>query len=252
MIAPRTLAVLALAALAPSAALAQGAVDPALMAAGQAVFDRNCAICHKSNGLAPVPAIPNLSESENLEDPAFVTSAIVSGIANMPPFHTLSDEDVAAVATYVRNSWGHAYGGVTADEVKAERAALDPPPPLVSIWDGVYTVEQAEQGAKVYKAPCGLCHGTKLNGAPDDMDMVPGPALARAAFLRNWNGRSLGALYSMSRLTMPKSNPGFLPDEDYAAIVAHMLATSNVPPGSTPLPADPIALGAIIISEPPQ
>jgi mono/diheme cytochrome c family protein len=35
----------------------------------------------------------------------------------------LSDEDVAAVVTYVRNSWGNAAGGVTSLQVKQARAA---------------------------------------------------------------------------------------------------------------------------------
>ncbi|MGC5198578.1 hypothetical protein, partial [Aphanothece microscopica] len=67
----------------------------------------------------------------------------------------------------------------------------------------------------------------------------------------NWDGRSLGMLYTYSRLTMPQSNPGFLPDEDYAAIVAHMLAVSGAPAGTDALPADPVALGAILIRESP-
>jgi mono/diheme cytochrome c family protein len=235
-----------------SGALAQDPVDPAVMAAGEALFADNCAVCHQANGIGRATTIPSLVDSTMIGDANLVIYAISNYIANMPPFHSFSDADMAAVATYVRNSFGHNEGGVTPEQVAAERANFDPVPDLRTIWDGVYTVEQAEYGASVYRAPCGLCHGSRLNGSPDDMDMVPGPALARASFLRNWNGRSLGALSSLSHLTMPKSNPGFLPAEDYAAIVAHKLAMSEVPPGNTPLPADPIALGEIIITETPS
>ena len=42
----------------------------------------------------------------------------------MPPFgQVLNDDDVAAVVTYVRNSWGNAAGGVTSLQVKQARAA---------------------------------------------------------------------------------------------------------------------------------
>jgi mono/diheme cytochrome c family protein len=42
----------------------------------------------------------------------------------MPPFaHVLSDEDIAAVLSYVRASWGNAGSGVSALEVQKYRAA---------------------------------------------------------------------------------------------------------------------------------
>ncbi len=230
-------------------AAAQTPVDPAMMEAGNTLFRQHCAMCHQADGRAPVTSIPSLGGNENIADAELIVIALHQGIANMPPFVTLSDADIAAIATYVRNSWGNTYGAVTEEEVAATRAELDPPPEPVSIWDGVYTTEQANAGRMPYQGACALCHGSRLNGAPDDMDMQSGPPLARANFLRNWNGRSLGSLYSHSRLTMPKSNPGFLPEEDYAAIIAYMLATSNIPAGDTPLPADPMELGAIIIHQ---
>lgn len=241
----------ALAVLAGGPALAQGGADPALLAQGQAVYAANCAICHKLDGEGAPPAIPALKANPNLEDAFLIVYSVHAGQANMPPFPAITDGDIAAVATYVRNSFGNTHGGVTVEEVTALRADMDPVPPLRSIWDGVYTQAQADRGKTVYKGPCGLCHGTKLNGVPDDQDMRPAPPLGRAKFLRNWDGRSLGMLYTYSRLTMPQSNPGFLPDEDYAAIVAHMLAVSGAPAGTEALPADPVALGAILIRESP-
>jgi mono/diheme cytochrome c family protein len=45
----------------------------------------------------------------------------------MPGFgHDLNDAEVAAVATYVRNSWGHAASAVTAGEVSSARRAARP------------------------------------------------------------------------------------------------------------------------------
>lgn len=233
------------------AAFAQTAADPAAPQTGEALYKANCAICHKADGTGTTDVFPGLAGNENLADAELIVTNIHQGVAIMPPFPTLTDADIAAIATYVRASFGNAHPAVTEAEVAATRATLDPPAPVQTIWDGVFTQAQADRGKAVVGSPCGLCHGKALNGVPDDQDMQPAPPLARAKFLRNWDGRSLGALYSYTRWTMPKSNPGFLPEEDYAAIIAHMLATSGAPAGQTDLPADPIALGSIQITPAP-
>jgi mono/diheme cytochrome c family protein len=38
--------------------------------------------------------------------------------------HVLSDEDIADVATYIRSSWGHQAGPVTASQVIAQRRGV--------------------------------------------------------------------------------------------------------------------------------
>jgi mono/diheme cytochrome c family protein len=169
----------------------------------------------------------------------------------MPPFPQLDDTQLAAVATYIRNSWGNSFGGVSPEEVTAIRADLGPAEATRTIWDGVYTEDQAERGNEVYRSSCGTCHGTRLNGVPDDQDMSPAPPLARANFLRNWDQRSLGSVFAYSHSTMPLSNPGFLTQEQYADIVALMLSTTGAPAGDEELPPDHVALGHIIITPQP-
>ncbi|PWK62383.1 c-type cytochrome [Roseicyclus mahoneyensis] len=244
----RTMTAVALAAsiLAP-AARAQGADGANALAAGQTLYEANCAICHQSSGAGRPPAFPDLRGNDILADPYVLVSKVAQGLGNMPPFPTLTAEEIAALATYVGSAWGNSYGAPTEAEVAEILADFDPPMAPRSIWDGVYTEAQAERGAQVYRAPCGICHGTRLNGAPDDNDMIPGPALARHNFLRIWDGRSLGMLYTYTISTMPQSNPGFLPPEDYAAIIAHMLAVTGAPPGDAELPADAWELGHIQI-----
>jgi mono/diheme cytochrome c family protein len=237
--------------LAAPAALAQGAGDANLLAEGQTLYEANCAMCHQSTGAGRPPTFPDLRGNDILADPYVLVSKVAQGLGNMPPFPTLSAAEITAVATYVGTAWGNSYGGPTEAEVADILAEFDDPKDRRSIWDGVYTEAQAEYGAQVYRAPCGLCHGTRLNGAPDDNDMVPGPALARHNFIRNWDGRSLGMLFTYTMSTMPQSNPGFMPPEDYAAIIAHMLATSGAPPGEEELPADAWELGHIQIMPEP-
>jgi mono/diheme cytochrome c family protein len=120
---------------------------------------------------------------------------------------------------------------------------------VVSVADGVFTVEQARRGEVAYTGPCDRCHGYKLDGASDDPDMLPAPPVAGPKFLRKWNGRSLAALIEYLRATMPANNPGYLSDAELADIVAYMLSSSGMPAGDDVLPSDARALSTIVIVE---
>jgi mono/diheme cytochrome c family protein len=114
-----------------------------------------------------------------------------------------------------------------------------------SIWGGVFTDAQAERGRLAYTGPCDRCHGSNLDGAAVDPDMLPAPPVAGPKFLRKWNGRSLAALFEYTRATMPTSNPGFLTDQEFIDIIAYMLAVSGAPAGEIELTADGFALAQI-------
>lgn len=138
----------------------------------------------------------------------------------MPPFPWLTDEEIAAIASFLRDDFGNAYGPVTAEEVGAIRAELRPPGEVVTIWEGVFTPDQADHGQQVASQACAACHGTRLDGVPADPDLPGGPPLAGPEFLDEWAGRPLGALFSFSHLTMPPNDPGSLPPADYLAVAA--------------------------------
>ena len=116
-----------------------------------------------------------------------------------------------------------------------------------SIRDGVFTAEQARRGQAAYTGPCDRCHGFKLDGAPDDPDMLPAPPVAGPKFLRKWNGRTLAALFDYVRLTMPTNNPGYLSGAEVADIVAYMLSVSGMPAGEDALAPEPEALAGVVI-----
>lgn len=121
------------------------------------------------------------------------------------------------------------------------------PEPERSVWDGVFTEDQADRGREVYEGACALCHGYRLNGAPDDPDMRSTPPLARAAFIRDWEGRSLGALFVYSKGAMPEDNPGSLTDQENVDVIAYMLSVGGMPAGEAELPADQRSLASILI-----
>ena len=98
-----------------------------------------------------------------------------------------------------------------------------------SVWDGVYTTEQAKRGEAAYAATCARCHGTVLSGG--EMS----PPLAGGAFLSNWNGLTVGDLYERVRITMPADSPGSLRGPLIADVLAHVLRMNGFPTGKTEL-----------------
>ncbi|WP_337844484.1 c-type cytochrome [Thermus sp.] len=88
-------------------------VDPALMEKGKAIFEANCAACHQATGQGMPPAFPALAGNPNLKDAAMVLNVIKNGRGAMPAVGAnFSDEELKAVATYIRNSWGNGFGPV--------------------------------------------------------------------------------------------------------------------------------------------
>jgi mono/diheme cytochrome c family protein len=123
--------------------------------------------------------------------------------------------------------------------------------PMVSVWEGVFTEAQATRGEAAYEGACGTCHGSRLNGAPDDPDMRSSPPVARARFLRVWEGLSLGTLLAYTRATMPEENPNSLTGQEYVDVIAYQLSVSGMPAGDRELPPDPYSLGRVVIQPRP-
>lgn len=101
--------------------------------------------------------------------------------------------------------------------------------PSRSVWDGVYTSEQATRGQALYTQECSRCHGDDLNGG----DEVP--PLVGAGFLSNWNGLTVGDLFERIRVSMPADQPGKLSRERIADIVADLLSLNQFPAGNMEL-----------------
>ncbi len=232
---------------APAAVAQQG--DAVRFEQGQALYRNHCALCHRDSGAGNPPAFPALSGNTRLGDLALIVRAIHQGRGNMPPFRHLSAEELASVVQYVRTAWANDFGGVSIEDLTAALEGLDQTDHVASVSDGVFTEAQVVRGQAAYAGSCGMCHGRRLNGAPDDPDMVSTPPLARAKFLRGWEGRSLATLFDYTRVTMPESNPGSLTDEEYVDIIAYMLSVSGMPPGDDELHPDPQHLARIVIEQ---
>lgn len=98
-----------------------------------------------------------------------------------------------------------------------------------SVWDGVYTAEQAKLGEALYANNCASCHGSALGGGES------APPLAGGEFFANWNGLTLGDLFDRIRASMPADRPGKLNREQNTDILAFMLTVNQFPSGKTEL-----------------
>jgi mono/diheme cytochrome c family protein len=102
---------------------------------GAQLYERHCAECHGARGEGLPGQIPPLAGARavTLAEPANVVRAVLWGgflpatagnprPFGMPPFaHQLSDEEIAALVSHLRRSWGHRASAVTALDVRRYR-----------------------------------------------------------------------------------------------------------------------------------
>ena len=112
-----------------------------------------------------------------------------------------------------------------------------------TIWDGVYTDDQATRGQRVYEQECAQCHLDDLLG-----DGIA-PALIGSSFFFRWSDLSVGDMYPAIRTTMPQGAPASLSLSGYADISAFLLPKNKVPSGAEELPSEMDDLEAITITE---
>jgi mono/diheme cytochrome c family protein len=122
--------------------LPPGAPEPAVtppaqadMAAGAAVYAHACIACHEADGSGAPRIYPPLPGNASLQaaDPLSTLRIIIDGAetvttprapntGSMPAYGgKLSDQEIADVATYIRNSWGNAAPAVTPAQVAKAR-----------------------------------------------------------------------------------------------------------------------------------
>ncbi len=108
------------------------------MIVGKKVYETQCIACHTSDGSGVRNMITSFRSSSNVNsvNPASLIHVVLVGedgpvtLANptgagMPGFDwKLSDENIADVLTYIRNSWGNSGSAVTAKEIAEARESL--------------------------------------------------------------------------------------------------------------------------------
>lgn len=120
---------------------AQNAPSPEVMTKGQQVYMQVCFACHQPTGLGLPNMFPPLAASNwaSAPKPDRLIRMVLHGVTGpikvngqafttpaplMPPQGAaLSDEQISAVLTFVRNSFGNKAGAVTPEQVKTIREA---------------------------------------------------------------------------------------------------------------------------------
>ena len=112
------------------------------------------------------------------------------------------------------------------------RATVHAQPPTKSVWDGVYTEEQATRGKALYSQECASCHGSELTGG----EMAP--PLAGGEFMAGWDGLTIGDLFERVRISMPQNSPGSLSGQQNADILAFVFSANKFPAGQAEMPKE--------------
>lgn len=101
--------------------------------------------------------------------------------------------------------------------------------PAPSVWDRIYTDEQAGRGEAIYRATCEGCHAPDLSGGK----VVP--ELVGQTFRDGWDGSTLGRLFERVVLSMPEGDPASVTREQKGDILAFILRANGFPSGEREL-----------------
>ncbi|HEY4709641.1 MAG TPA: cytochrome c [Candidatus Acidoferrales bacterium] len=126
--------------------------------------------------------------------------------------------------------------------IRSARAAR-PAPPSKTIWDGVYTDDQAARGKAQYNTSCSSCHMEDLSGSGQALP------LAGDAFTDIWEGQTVADLLGLVQGTMPQDKPGSLSPEAALDVITYILQYNKYPSGKEELKNDPDALKNILITK---
>lgn len=131
--------------------------------------------------------------------------------------------------------------GVTLTFVLFMQAATTAVQPGKTVWDGVYTDDQATRGRELYATACASCH-------KDDLSGDRGPNIAGEAFMVRFESDSVGRVFTSISTRMPADNPRIFKPDQYLDLVAYILQANEFPSGAAPLTTDTAALGAIRVA----
>ncbi len=112
-----------------------------------------------------------------------------------------------------------------------------------SVWDGVYTDAQAQEGQALFEANCIKCHGRDTGG-------FAAKELYGDRFFERWREDTLDSLYGFMQ-NMPPAGPA-LSAPEYMNILSHILWANGFPPGSARLDTSGLSMIRIEGEDGPQ
>jgi mono/diheme cytochrome c family protein len=119
-------------------------------------------------------------------------------------------------------------GGLTPAR-ESQQPSPEGPTASKTVWTGVYSDAQASRGQVAYSGNCASCHLETLLG--NDL----APALVGAAFIGEWDKKTVRQLYGRILSTMPADAPGTLDEKVVLDIVAYIFRVNGFPAGQQDL-----------------
>lgn len=89
-----------------------------------------------------------------------------------------------------------------------------------TVWDGVYTKDQAKRGEAVFGVRCLACHSTGFQ---------------RTGFVERWREDKLSGFFTFVSTYMPRDNPGSAKQNEYLDIAAYIMSNNDLPAGPNEL-----------------
>jgi len=206
---------------------------------GQQLYATNCAGCHKpdlsgnEDGGTGAPSLRGARFMQTWEGSSL--SGLVSKVRETMPRNNaggLPDDVYMDIISFILKTNRFPAGK---DKLALVPAVLDKVVIIPNekdrktVWDGVYTPEQAARGDEVFQTRCATCHNKDFTGG------MNAPALKGDRFWQTWELSNLTSITSKIRDTMPRNNAGSLDDESYMAIVARILQVNGFPAGKKEL-----------------
>jgi mono/diheme cytochrome c family protein len=111
-----------------------------------------------------------------------------------------------------------------------------------TIWDGVFSDQQAARGQRGYAQSCATCHADDLLGAGN------APPLVGESFLDRFNRATADDVVLSVRQTMPQDAPDSLGVEAYVDIVTYLFKANGSPAGTGELPPDRATLKQVLVT----
>ncbi|PIW28154.1 MAG: hypothetical protein COW30_08475 [Rhodospirillales bacterium CG15_BIG_FIL_POST_REV_8_21_14_020_66_15] len=200
-----------------------------LMKLGQTIYTDICSGCHGDKGQGVPGTFPALKGSKIASgDPAKHIDVVVNGrpeTAMQPWKEDLNAQEIAAVITFERASWGNAGGPVQPRQVHAAISggkAAEPPAPKSAPVKAVEKEASAKaktatlskeqlmsQGAAVYAENCSACHGEKGEGVPDVAPPLKGSKIVSGPIDKHieivLNGRPETAMQAWNEILSPEA-----------------------------------------------
>lgn len=92
--------------------------------------------------------------------------------------------------------------------------------PVRTVWDGVYTNDQAKRGEAVFAVRCLACHSTGFE---------------RTGFVERWREDKLSGFFTFISTYMPRDNPGSARRNEYLDLAAYIMSNNDLPAGPNEL-----------------